>query len=227
MISKIILTLIAITSVGLAEEHLRSGAPKDCYLYCWGKGPNWTAQVSAEFRLALLDRQMPYVDEQYFEPTGSALAWIKRQKEPVVSTIGSVDGRNMVQVVYPEAGSFGKTIGTILLAIETDRGSEWYSPFFTAQPELFRGGFLTGRDIAFGYLATLEWSGTGALRTHLLFDLRKPHPSIVSTVTAGRVRRVDYDSDAEYVAALKVHDEEADLLAGILPKPKPGAAKKK
>ena len=199
-----------------AEDDVRSGAPKECYLYSYGKGPNWTAKVSTEFRLSLLNRQMPYVDDQYSEPTEKALTWISRQKEPTITTIATVEGRKVVQVVYPEKGSFGKTIGTILLAIETARDSEWFSPFFGAQPELFRGQFVSGRDVAFGYVATLEWSGTGALRSHYLFDLRRPHPAIVATADAGRVRRPDYDSDAEYEQTLKLLDREADLLAGVI-----------
>lgn len=213
--------LVAITSVVSAEDDLRSGTPKDCYLYSWGKGPNWTAKVSTEFRLSLLNRQMPYVDDQYSEPTEKALTWIERQKEPTITTIATVEGRKVIQVVYPENGNFGKSIGTILLAIETARDSEWFSPFFGAQPELYRGQFVSGRDVAFGYVATLEWSGTGALRSHYLFDLRRPHPSLVGSVDAGRVVRNEFDSDSEFEEANKVFDREADLLSGVLPRKKP------
>lgn len=213
--------LLVFTSVVSAEDDLRSGNPKDCYLYSWGKGPNWTTKVSTEFRLSLLNLKMPYVDDQYFEPTEKALTWIDRKKEPTITTIATVEGRKVIQVVYSEKGSFGKTIGTILLAIETARDSDWFSPFFGAQPELYRGQFVSGRDVAFGYVATLEWSGTGALRSHYLFDLRRPHPAILATADAGRVRRPDYDSDAEYEEALKMFEREADLLAGIVPRTKP------
>jgi hypothetical protein len=209
--------LVSITSIVSAENDLRSGTPKDCYLYSWGKGPNWTAKVSTEFRLSLLNLKMPYVDDQYSEPTEKALTWIERQKKPTITTIATVEGRKVIQVVYPENGSFGKTIGTILLAIETARDSDWFSPFFGAQPELYRGQFVSGRDIAFGYVATLEWSGTGALRSHYLFDLRRPHPVIVGTVDSGRVVRNEYNSDAEFEEANKVFDREADLLSGIIP----------
>ncbi|HSN78167.1 MAG TPA: hypothetical protein VL334_24095, partial [Anaerolineae bacterium] len=221
----IIAFLVAISSVAGAEEDLRSGAPKDCYLYSWGKGPNWTAKVSAEFRLSLLNLKMPYVDDQYSEPTEKALTWIDRQKEPTITTLATVEGRKVIQIVYPEKGSFGKTIRTILRAIETARDSEWFSPFFGAQPELYRGQFVSGRDVAFGYVATLEWSGTGALRSHYLFDLRRPHPAILATADAGRVRRLDYDSDAEYEEALKMFEREADLLAGIVSRTKPSGKK--
>lgn len=212
----VIALLVAITSVVNAGDDLRSGTPKDCYLYSWGKGPNWTAKVSTEFRLSLLNLKMPYVDDQYSEPTEKALTWIERQKEPTITTLATVEGRKIIQVVYPEKDSFGKTIGTILLAIETARDSEWFSPFFGAQPELYRGQFVTGRDVAFGYVATLEWSGTGALRSHYLFDLRKPHPVIVGTVDSGRVVRNEYNSDVEFEEANKVFDREADLLSGII-----------
>ncbi len=76
---------------------------------------------------------------------------------------------------------------------------------------------MSGRDVAFGYVATLEWSGTGALRSHYLFDLRRPHPVIVGTVDSGRVVRNEYNSDAEFEEANKVFDREADLLSGIIP----------
>jgi hypothetical protein len=214
--------LLAISSAACAEHDLRSGAPKECFLYSWGKGPNWITKLSTEFRLSLLDRQMPYVDDQYFEPTDKALAWTERQKEPTVTTIAAVDGRKVIRVEYPEGRSFGKTLGMILFAMETAHESEWFSPFFAAQPELFRGQFVTGRDVAFGFVATLAWSGTGAIRAHYLFDLRKPHPKMVSTVNAGRVRRVDFKTDAEYERASTVFDQEADLFAGIVASKKSG-----
>ena len=209
--------LVALASVASAEDDLRSGTPKDCYLYSWGKGPNWTAKVSSEFRLSLLNRQMPYVDDQYSDPTEKALTWIERQKEPTITTIATVEGRKVIQVVYPEGGSFGKTIGAIFLAIETARDSEWFSPFFGAQPELYRGQFVSGRDVAFGYVATLEWSGTGSFRKHFLYDLRKAHPSILSMLDSGRVVRNEFKTDQEYEEASKIFAQEADLLAGILP----------
>lgn len=216
--------IAAITPVMSAEDDLRTGTPKSCYLYSWGKGPDWTAKVAMEFRLGLLDRQMPYVDERYSDPTEKALTWIDRQKAPTITTVASVERRKVIQIIYPEEGGFGKTIGTILLAIETAPASQWFSPFFAAQPELFRGQMVSGRDVAFGYIATLEWSGTGAFRTHYLFDLRKPHPVIIATLAAGRVARNEYASDAEYEQALKIFDREAELLAGVIPKTK--AAKK-
>lgn len=215
-----IVLIAAFAQVARAEHDLRFGAPKDCYLYSWGKGPNWTAKVSSEFRLSLLNRQMPYVDERFSEPTDKAFTWIERQKEPTITTIATIEGRKVIQVVYPEQGSFGKTIGTILLAIETARDSEWFSPFFGAQPELYRGQFVTGRDVAFGYVATLEWSGTGSFRTHLLYDLRQAHPVILSTLDSGRVDRNEFKTNQEYEEALKIFSHEADLLAGIIPRAK-------
>jgi len=216
MRSLIIVLFAAFSVLARAEDDLRSGVPKDCYLYSWGKGPNWTAKVSTEFRLSLLNRQMPYVDDQFSEPTEKALTWIERQKEPTVTTIATVEGRKVIQVVYPEKGSFGKTIGTILLAIETARDSEWFSPFFGAQPELYRGQFVSGRDVAFGYVATLEWSGTGSFRKHFLYDLRRAHPTILSTLNSGRVVRNEFKTDQEYEEALKIFDHEDDLMAGIV-----------
>jgi len=212
--------LIAFTAVVSAEEDQRTGAPKDCYLYSWGKGPNWTAEISTEFRLSLLNRQMPYVDDQYSEPTEKAFTWIERQKEPVITTPATVDGRRVIEIVYPDKGSFGKTIGTILLAVETAPKSEWFAPFFVAQPELFRGRFVSGRDVSFGYIATLEWSGTGSFRKHFLYDLRKPHPVILSSIVSGRVVRTEFKTDQEHEEALKIFDREADLLAGIIPETK-------
>ena len=203
-------------SVHAEEEEMRSGIPKECFLFSWGKGPNWVAKVPVEFRLSLLNRQMPYVDEGYFEPTGEAFTWIERRKEPEITTIATIDGRKVIQAVYPEKGTFGKTIDTILLAVESGRDTGWFSPFFAAQPELFGGQFVSGRDVAFGYVATLEFSGTGAFRTHYLFDLRQPHPRIVGTISAGRIVRTDYMTDAEYEEAKKIYDREADLLTGII-----------
>ncbi|MES2474739.1 MAG: hypothetical protein V4640_03085 [Verrucomicrobiota bacterium] len=211
-----VFVFVAVFSIVRAED-LRTGEPKDCYFYAWGKGPNWSAKVSTEFRLSLLNEKMPYVDDRYSEPTEKALTWIARQKQPTITTLATVEGRKVIQVVYPEEGSFGKTIGTILLAIETARDSEWFSPFFGAQPELYRGQFVSGRDVALGYVATLEWSGTGSFRTHVLYDLRKAHPVILCTLNSGRVARNEFKTDQEYDEALKIFEREENLLAGLLP----------
>jgi len=159
MSTRIIAALFAMTAFVSADEEMRTGTAKECYMYSHGKGPNWVAKVSMEFRLSLLNRQMPYVDERFFEPTDKAFTWIDCQKERTVTTIATVEGRKVIRVEYPEKGSFGKTIGTVLLAIESARDTEWFSPFFAAQPELFSGQFISGRDVAFGYIATLGCSG--------------------------------------------------------------------
>lgn len=213
----VILLFAVFLQSGRAEEDLRSGTAKDCYLYSWGKGPNWSVKVSTEFHLSLLNRQMPNVDDRFSEPTEKALTWVERQREPEVTAIATVEGRKVVQVVYPEQGSFGKSIGTILLAIETARDSEWFSPFFVARPELYRGQFVSGRDVAFGYVATLALSGTGSFRKHLLYDLRRDHPVILSELDSGRVVHNEFETDREYEEALTIFDHEADLLAGSIP----------
>ncbi len=157
--------LAAFSSAARAEDALRSGSPKGSYFYAWGKGPQWTAQVCTELGLSLLNLKMPYVDDQYSEPTEKVLSRVPRQNEPIIATIASGAGRSVIQVVYPEKGSFGRTIGTIHLAIETARNSEWFSPFLGGPPELYRGQLVGGSDVAYGYVATLETSGTGALQT--------------------------------------------------------------
>jgi hypothetical protein len=217
--------LVAMPSALIAaDDDLRSGTPKSCYLFSWGKGPDGMAQVPAEFRLTLLTRQMPMVDDRISEPSAEALKWVKRVSAPTIATLASVEGRRILQITYPGPGSFGKELSLIMVAVETARGSEWFSPFFAAQPELFSGQLISGPDIPFGYVATLEYSGTGAFRTHHLFDLRLSHPRLVTSLSAGRIQRPDFPSDASYEEALSIFDREADLMAGILtrttPKPK-------
>lgn len=53
---------------------------KDCCLYSSGRGPNGAAKVTPEFWLSLLNRQMPYIDDQVSDPTEKVLTWIERQK---------------------------------------------------------------------------------------------------------------------------------------------------
>jgi len=212
----VLIAVICSLSFTYAEDHLRSGVPKDCFLYASGKGPDWITKVSTEFQLALLNRQRPFIDDQFSDPTDKALAWAESSEQPNITTIATVDGRKVIQIIYRENGGFGKTIGMILLAMETDRASDWYSPFFGAQPELFSGQFVSSKDVSFGYIATLEWSGTGAVRTHYLFDLREVHPKFVSTLSAGRVKKTDFKTDSEYDQALTVFDREAEFLSGIV-----------
>jgi hypothetical protein len=168
---------------------------------------------------------MPVVDDQYFEPTEKALSWVDKQKDPTITFVATVSGRRVVQAVYPDEGDFGKKIGTILLAIETSQKSDWFAPFFAAQPELYEGQFVSGKDVKFGYVATLKWSGTGAMRSHYLFDLLPSHPKIVATLDAGRVNMNDYKTEAEYKEALKLFDREEELLSGLIPVSKGRAGK--
>lgn len=215
MLTRILIALVAIaTPAFAADELIRKGDERSCFLFSWGKGPNWTTKIPIEFHRHHLNLKRPYVDDRYFEPNPEALIWIDRTTEPVISHIARVDGRAVLRVDYPIDGNFGRRFECVMLAIETAPKSDWFAPFFVAQPELFSGRFVSSDSIRIGYVASLEFSGTGAMRTHYLFDLVGAHPSIVDSVSAGRVRSIDFDSDEEYQAALKTLDREAELLNG-------------
>jgi hypothetical protein len=199
-----------------ADHHLRKGTPKDCYLYSWGKGPRWVAKIPDEFRLSLLQQKMPCVDDQYSEPTAEALTWVEKESDLMVDLITKVAGRRIIQVTRPEEGHFGKTIGTILLAMEAAPDSGWFAPFFVAQPELYQGRMIRNEH-AFGYIATLRWSGTGAFREHHFFDFETSHPSLTATLNVGAIRMNDYNTEEEYQKALEIYDREAAFLAGVIP----------
>ena len=212
MIARALLALFILPVICFAEDGgIRQGKPKDCYLFSWGKGPNWIASVPTEFQLNYLETRQPFVDDSFFEPTAEALGWTENKNKVEIEEIARVDGRKIVRADYSHQGEHRQMLDSILLAIETDENSDWYSPFFVASPELFSGRFVSGDDVAFGYLATLEYSGTGAYRTHHLFDLRGSHPKLVNKVDSGRVRKVDYDTEDEYQAALKVFEAENDI----------------
>jgi len=197
-----------------ADEHIREGAPKSCFLFSWGKGPNWKTDVRVEFQRHYLNLKRPYIDDRFSDPTPDALTWIDRTVAPNISEIARVDSRIVLRVDYPIDGKFGRDTECVMLAIETERDSGWFAPFFAAQPELFEGHFVSSESVRIGYIATLAFSGTGALRTHYLFDLTGAHPAVAGTTSAGRVRSVDFDTDAEYQEALKTFDLEAKLLNG-------------
>lgn len=199
-----------------ADELFRKAKSKSCFLFSWGKGPNWTADVDMEFHRHHLNLKRPYVDDQYFEPTPKALTWIERTVEPSISEIARVDGRKLLRVDYPIKGKFGRKIECVMLAIETEPKSDWFTPFFVAQPELFSGRFVSSDSTRIGYIASLEFSGTGAVRTHHLFDLTGVHPTLVGSASAGRVRSVDYDTDEAYRKALKTFETESKLLNGVI-----------
>ncbi|RYD19761.1 MAG: hypothetical protein EOP88_17745 [Verrucomicrobiaceae bacterium] len=201
------------------EKLVRTGAPKECYLQAWGKGPDWLAKVAVEFKLGHLSRKRPTVVDMYSEPTGKALGWLAVEggPEPKVTTVAEVLGREVVEIVCPGDQSSRREIDTVMLAIETARDSEWFSPFFCGSPDHFRSRFVSGEDVTAGYVATLEWSGTGGHRTHHLFDLRKPNPVMVARLEVGRVVRKPGQSDAEFEKANKVFEHEASVLTGNLP----------
>ncbi|MEO0453423.1 MAG: hypothetical protein AAFY98_04725 [Verrucomicrobiota bacterium] len=212
MIYRALIVFLLLPSLCLAEdEGIREGKPKDCHLFSWGKGPNWIAEVPTEFQLNYLESRQPVVDDRFFESTADALGWRQKEHELQIEEIARVDGRKIIRAEYTHKGEHRQILDLILLAIETDENSDWFSPFFVASPELFSGRFVSGDDVAFGYLATLKYSGTGAMRTHHLFDLRAHHPKLVNKVDVGRVRSVDYDSDEEYQRALNVFENEKEI----------------
>jgi len=215
MLTRILIALVVIATPALAaDELIRKADARSCFLFSWGKGPNWTTKVPIEFRRHHLNLKRPYVDDRYFEPTPDALTWIDSTTKPTISQIARVNGRTVLRVDYPIDGKFGRKFECVMLAMETAPKSNWFAPFFVVQPELFSGRFVSSSSIRIGYVASLKFSGTGAMRTHYLFDLVGDHPSIIDSVSAGRVRSIDFDSDEEYQAALKTFDREAKLLNG-------------
>lgn len=215
MLSRILVTIaILVTPVLAAGELIRDAKPKSCFLFSWGKGPNWKTEISTEFHRHHLNLKRPYVDDRYFEPTAEALTWIDRSVDPTILEIARVDGRIVLRVDYPIDGKFGRKFECVMLAMETAPKSDWFAPIFVVQPELFSGRFVSSDSIRIGYIATLGFSGTGAMRTHYFFDLVGDHPALIDSVSAGRVRSVDFDTDEEYQAALKTFDREAALLNG-------------
>jgi hypothetical protein len=190
--------------------------PKPCYIFSAGKGPRWIAPVAVEFQENHFQWQQPAVDDSFFEPTGEALKWHKKTLEPKLDDIGRANGRRILKIEYrhEEPATLNKIC--VLLAMETESGSGWFAPFYAINSEAFKGCFVSGKDVAFGYVATLSFSGTGAERTHHLFDLKGGHPKLVRTVNSGRVRRVDFDSDANYEKALKSWDDEKAIFRGEL-----------
>lgn len=210
----LIALVVFATPAFAADEFVRKTDPKPCFLFSWGKGPNWTTKLPIEFHRHHLNLKRPYVDDRYFEPTPDAFTWIDRTAIPTISEIARVHGRVVLRVDYPIDGKFGRKFECVMLAIETAPKSDWFAPFFVVQPELFSGRFVSSDSIRIGYVATLGFSGTGAMRTHYLFDLVGDHPALIGSVSAGRVRSIDFDSDEKYQAALKIFDREAALLNG-------------
>ena len=190
---------------GRADETIRQGVPKPCYLFSWGKGPRWIAPVAVEFREEHLQSEQPSVDDSFSEPTPEALTWRKKVMDPKLEDIGRANGRRILKIEYrhekPE---------------ELWDNSGWFAPFYAVCPEHFVGQFVSGKDVAFGYVATLRFSGTGAYRTHRLFDLKGGHPRLVRTVNSGRIWRPDFDSDAEFEKALKRPNDEESIFRGEL-----------
>ncbi len=208
--------LFVLMSVGClaAEENTRQGQAKECFIYSWGKGPNWTAPVSVEFRLAHLKHFQPFVDERIFEPAADALGWSVKKTDPKMDEVGRFEGRRIMRFDYPGESELGQALDCVLLAIESEEESGWFAPFLVVSPERFEGRFISGKDVRFGYLATIAYSGTGAFRRHYLFDFAGKHPTLRRTVSAGRVRRWDYDTEEDYKEALSVFEIERELFRG-------------
>ncbi|GEM_PF-3576614 len=208
--------LMASLSYGRAHaENIREGSPKSCYFYSWVKGPGCTAEVRTEFRLQYLREMQPFVNAS----TPDALGWAEKKDKPEITTIGLVDGRRIIRIEYQpdEFGrKIGREVGCVMLAAETACDPEWYAPFYVVEPEMFSGTVVSGRDVAFGYIASVHYSGTGVFRTHHLYELRSEHPVLLRRVDSGRVRRQDFDCDATYEKALETLKVEAQLFRGLV-----------
>lgn len=198
------------------RETIRQGVPKPCYIFNVGKGPRWMAQVPVEFREEHLQKEQPFVSDSFFEPTPDALVWHKKSLEPEIEVVGRAAGRKMLKIEYRYTELHTLSNICVLLVMETEEGSGWYAPFYAICSERFAGQFVSGKDVAFGYVATLNFSGTGAERMHHLFDLKGEHPKLVRTVDRGRTWRPDFDSDADFEKALKRPDEEEAIFRGEL-----------
>lgn len=207
-----------ISPVGLIaqeSEHLRKAKPASCFLYDWGKGPNGFADLIHEFRLSLLDRWQPIVDPSTVAVPES-FHWGEAQTRPKITTLIYYHGRRIVRIEHFETSDRPEKIPCVMLVAETSQGSEWFRPFVVVQPELYSDTVVAGENGGVAVVATLKWSGTGALRTHHVFDLSSPHPKQVAEVSAGRVRSVDFDSEAKYEEALTIFDREAAIFRGDL-----------
>lgn len=221
MVSRLFLiaAMVMVSYQAKADEYQRenSTTASDCYLFFyWGKGPNSVAKLRTEFQLPHLNTMMPVVADIQLSATDKAFSWVERVKEPTIEYIATVDGCRVISVGYPEPGPFGKEFSLVMLAMETGNESEWFAPFFVASPELLEGQLICGKDVIFGYMASLRFSGTGAFRTHILFELKSTTPKILATLDCGRVRRSEFNSDAEYEEARKIFDVEKALFTGSI-----------
>jgi hypothetical protein len=201
---------------GRADETIRQGVLKPCYLFSAGKGPRWIAPVAVEFRENHFERAQPAIDDRFSQPTAEALTWQKKRLKPEIEDIGRLGGRRILKVAYRYEELHTLNTICVLLAMETESGSGWFAPFYAISSEAFEGCFVSGKDVAFGYVATLRFSGTGGYRTHHLFDLMGGHPRLVRTVNSGRIWRPDFDSDAEFEKALKRPNDEESISRGEL-----------
>ncbi|MCP4645548.1 MAG: hypothetical protein GY851_34205 [bacterium] len=197
-------------------EEIREGSPKPCYLFCFSEGPEGMTQIRTEFHLDYLDEMQPLVRDSGISPSPEALRWAEKTDEPETELVGLVDGRRIMRITYPSDGLYGRQIGCVMLAAEVEPDSWWFAPFFVAEPEIFSGRVVSGRDIASGYIATVRYDGSGMFRTHYVFDLRTKHPKYVTRVDAGRVRRHEFDAEVKYQEALKSLEAEERLFKGIL-----------
>lgn len=208
--------LLLLVAPAHARETIRQGAPKPCYIFSWGKGPRWIAPVAVEFQENHFQWEQPYVDDSLFEPTGEALKWRKKELDPKHEEIGRANGRRILKIEYRYEQVEFLWNNCVMLAIETAENSGWFSPFYVVCPQRFAGQFVSGRDVIFGYVATLSFSGTGAYRTHHLFDLKGEHPKLLRTVNSGGIKRRDFDTDADFERARKMPNDEEAILRGEL-----------
>jgi hypothetical protein len=216
VVRALVLFLLLSLAQGRGDETIRQGVPKPCYLFSAGKGPRWVAAVAVEFREEHLQSEQPSVDDSFSEPTPEALKWRKKVLDPKPEDIGRASGRRILKIEYRHEKDEDLWNNCVMLAIETAEGSGWFAPFYAVCREHFVGQFVSGRDVAFGYVATLRFSGTGGYRTHHLFDLMGGHPRLVRTVDRGRIWRPDFDSDAEFEKALKRPNDEESIFRGEL-----------
>lgn len=208
---------LCVFHAGADEETLRESAPRPCFYFCWEKGPNWFADSTAEFSLTCFRTLQPFVDDTVSAPSPNALGWTEKRSEPGIDEVARIGGRRLVEVLYSRSEVHEWNLPLVMLLMETGEGSDWFAPFFVARFDGFEGKVVSSEDVRIGYLATLSFSGTGAMRTHQLFDLSGDHPRFLAKVDSGRVVRNEFDSDEAFEKANGVFEQEKAILRGEVP----------
>ena len=207
----LLLALVITASTALADElqdkYKRPAVSKaPCFLFGLENSEPQTMQLDYEYSFrnhsdkGVGDFFSSYCPD-FLNLKSDSFNWetIKRDEVKVESELLAIrDGKKIVRYTYSQIENDLDPFGFILVRESSDG---WCRPFLVADSDeggSFETTIISKKNLPLAITSTLQQSGTGAFRCHILIDLTHKTPRLVTSAIGYRIRIQNFQSDAEY-----------------------------